>query len=210
MLIARRVAAVLFIAAVTGTRNGVVSVATMMERGDVTTFRGDPVTLLGTPVRVGERARGFSVMGTDMAPLSLTWRPGAVRVLCSVPSLDTPVCDQQTRRFNEEIANLPGAEVLTVSVDLPFALARWCGSAGITAVTTASDYRDHSFGLAYGVAIKELGLLARAVFVVDPDDIVVHAEYVSAVEAEPDYAAAIAAAKGASRQGAGLAGPGSE
>ena len=165
------------------------------ERIGVTTFKDRPVTLLGPEVRVGDRAPEFTVLGNDMSPVTLADSAGIVRVISVVPSLETPVCDQQTRRFNTEAANLDGATVLTVSVDLPFTQARWCGAAGIDAVRTVSDYRDLSFGLAYGVVIKELRLLARAVFVVDATDTVVHAEYVPAVGEHPDYDAAIEAAR---------------
>lgn len=166
------------------------------ERVGVTTFRDRPVTLLGREVRVGDRAPEFTALGNDMSPVTLADSAGTVRVISVVPSLETPVCDQQTRRFNEEAANLD-ATVLTVSVDLPFTQARWCGTAGADAVRTVSDYRDLSFGQAYGVVIKELRLLARAVFVIDAADTVVHAEYVPAVEQHPDYDAAVTAARDA-------------
>lgn len=164
------------------------------ERTGVTTFRGRPVTLLGTPVRVGDKAPDFTVLANDMSPVTLASTGGSVRIISAVPSLETPVCDQQTRRFNEEA---DGFQVLTVSVDLPFAQARWCGAAGLSNVQTLSDYRDLSFGQAYGVLIKELRLLARAVFVIGANDEVVHAEYVPAIEQHPQYEAAIAAARAA-------------
>jgi len=164
------------------------------ERVGVTTFRDRPMTLLGPEIRVGDKAPEFTVLGNDMSPVTLADTAGAVRVISVVPSLETPVCDQQTRRFNAAAGEL-AATVLTVSVDLPFTQARWCGAAGADAVRTVSDYRDLSFGQAYGVVIKELRLLARAVFVVDATDTVVYAEYVPAVEQHPDYDAALAAAR---------------
>lgn len=169
-----------------------------VERVGVTTFRGRPVTLLGEEVRVGDWAQDFTVVANDMSPRNLGSFAGAVRLISVVPSLDTGVCDQQTRHFNEEAADLEGVAVLTVSVDLPFAQQRWCAASGVAAVQTLSDYRDLSFGLAYGVAIKELRLLARAVFVVDANDTVVHAEYVPAITEQPDYDAAVSAARAAS------------
>ena len=121
---------------------------------------------------------------------------GKVLILCSVPSLDTPTCDLETRRFNQEAAALgPDIQILTVSMDLPFAQKRWCGAAGVTAVKTLSDHREASFGLNYGVLLEGLRLLARAVFVVDKAGVVVHAQIVPEVSSEPDYAAALQAAK---------------
>ncbi|MGG1658503.1 thiol peroxidase [Brevibacillus sp. NRS-1366] len=157
-------------------------------------FKGNPVTLTGNEVKVGEQAPNFSVLNHDLSLVTLDDSKGTVRIISVVPSVDTPVCDQQTRRFNEEAANLNGITVLTVSVDLPFAQKRWCGAAGIDQVQTLSDYRDLSFGKAYGVVIEELRLLARAIFVIDKNDKVVHAEYVSEVTEHPDYEAAIQAA----------------
>ncbi|MCX5199516.1 thiol peroxidase [Streptomyces sp. NBC_00249] len=165
------------------------------ERTGVTTFRGNPVTLLGPEIAAGGRAPDFTVLGNDMAPVRFSSLSGTTRVISVVPSLETPVCDLQTRRFDEALAELDGATVLTVSVDLPFAQARWCGAAGTARVRTVSDHRDLSFGLAYGVVIKEFRLLARAVFVVDAADTVVHAEYVPEVGRHPDYDAALAAAR---------------
>ncbi|WP_329107741.1 thiol peroxidase [Micromonospora sp. NBC_01699] len=165
-----------------------------VERTGVTTFRGRPITLLGTEITVGSRAPDFTILANDFSPLTLASSAGSVRIFSVVPSLDTDVCDQQTRRFNQEAAAIGGVRVLTVSVDLPFAQGRWCGAAGIDGVETGSDHRDLSFGLAYGVAISEFRLLARAVFVVDADDQVVHVEYVPEVGQHPDYAAALEAA----------------
>lgn len=167
------------------------------DRTGMTTFQGRPVTLLGTEVSVGSTAPDFTVLANDFSPVTLASNAGMVRIFSVVPSLDTPVCDQQTRRFNTEVGRLAGVSVLTISVDLPFAQRRWCGGAGIDAVQTASDHRDLSFGLAYGVVIAEFRLLARAVFVVDPGDRVVHAQYVPEVGEHPRYEAAIEAARAA-------------
>ncbi len=159
------------------------------------TFKGNPVTLLGTEVKVGEKAPNFSVLANDLSEVTLDSTKGNVRLISVVPSLDTGVCDAQTRRFNEEAAKLDNVKVLTVSVDLPFAQSRWCGAAGIENVQTLSDHRDLSFGEAYGLAIKELRLLARAVFVIDSNDTVTYAEYVSEATNHPNYEAAAEAAK---------------
>lgn len=159
------------------------------------TFKGNPVTLLGQEVKVGEKAPNFTVLANDLSPVTLENSKGSVRLISVVPSLDTGVCDAQTRRFNEEAANLGNVQILTVSVDLPFAQKRWCGAAGIDKVQTVSDHRDLSFGEAYGVVIQELRLLARAVFVIDSNDVVTYAEYVSEATNHPNYEAAIEAAK---------------
>jgi thiol peroxidase len=161
------------------------------------TFAGNPVTLLGSEVKVGDKAPNFTVLANDLSEVTLDSTKGSVRLISVVPSLDTGVCDQQTRRFNEEAAKLDNVKILTVSVDLPFAQKRWCGAAGIDKVQTVSDHRDLSFGEAFGVAIQELRLLARAVFVVDSNDTVTYAEYVSEVTNHPNYEAAIEAAKAA-------------
>ncbi|CAM3965866.1 thiol peroxidase [Mesobacillus thioparans] len=159
------------------------------------TFKGNQVTLLGNEVKVGDQAPDFKVLANDLSEVTLQDSKGQVRLISVVPSLDTGVCDAQTRRFNEEAANLDNVKILTVSVDLPFAQKRWCGAAGIENVQTLSDHRELSFGEAYGVGIKELRLLARAVFVVDSNDKVTYAEYVSEATDHPNYEAAVEAAK---------------
>ena len=161
------------------------------------TFAGNPVTLLGNQLQVGEKAPNFTVLSNDLSEVTLNDSKGYVRLISVVPSIDTGVCDAQTRRFNEEAAKLDNVKVLTVSVDLPFAQSRWCGSNGIENVQTLSDHRDLSFGEAFGVAIKELRLLARAVFVVDSNDVVTYGEYVNEVTEHPNYEAAIEAVKAA-------------
>lgn len=167
------------------------------ERTGVTTFQGRPVTLVGPQLAPGDPAPAFTVLANDFSPVTLDASRGTVRILSAVPSLDTPVCDQQTRRFNEAAAGLDGVSVLTISCDLPFAQRRWCGASGLDGVQTASDHRELSFGQAYGVAVAELRLLARAVFVVDSADRIVHAQYVPEIGRHPDYDAALEAARAA-------------
>ncbi|MCP8967456.1 thiol peroxidase [Ectobacillus ponti] len=161
------------------------------------TFKGNPITLLGTEVKVGEQAPNFTVLANDLSPVTLETYKGAVKLISVVPSVDTGVCDAQTRRFNEQAAGLENVKVLTVSVDLPFAQKRWCATAGLENAVTLSDHRDLSFGEAYGVVMKELRLLARAVFVIDSNDKVVYAEYVGEGTSHPDYEAAIEAVQAA-------------
>ena len=158
------------------------------------TFKENPMTLLGEEVKKGDKAPNFTVLANDLSEKTLNDYTG-VRIISVVPSLDTGVCDAQTRKFNEEAAGLNNVNVLTISADLPFAQKRWCGAAGIENAITLSDHRDLSFGKAFGVAIKELRLLARAVFVIDSKDEVVYAEYVSEATNHPDYAEALNAAK---------------
>ncbi|MED0656114.1 thiol peroxidase [Anoxybacillus ayderensis] len=164
------------------------------------TFKGNPVTLVGNEVKVGDAAPNFTVLANDLSPVTLDDTKGFVRLISVVPSIDTGVCDAQTRRFNEEAGNIEGVKVLTISVDLPFAQKRWCAAHGLENVVTLSDHRDVSFGQAYGVLIQELRLLARAVFVVDRNDRVTYVEYVSEATNHPNYEAAIEAAKQAAQQ----------
>jgi thioredoxin-dependent peroxiredoxin len=170
--------------------------STVAERKGIT-FKGGEVTLLGNEVKVGDQAPNFTVLANNMSPVTLDNSKGTVRIISVVPSVDTGVCDAQTRRFNEAAAELDGVTILTVSVDLPFAQGRWCGAAGIDKVQTLSDHRDLSFGLAYGVVIKELRLLSRSVFVIDSNDKVTYVEYLPEVTNHPNYEAAIEAAKAA-------------
>ncbi len=166
------------------------------ERAGIITFKGNPMTLLGPDIKVGDTAPDFKVVDNGLQPVTLADLKGKAALISVVPSLDTPVCDTMTRKFNEEAAKLPaGMAVFTVSLDLPFAQKRWCGNAGIDRVKTLSDYQDRAFGLNWGLLIKELKLLARAVYVVDKAGKVVYREIVKEVTAEPDYAAALAAAK---------------
>lgn len=161
------------------------------------TFKNNPVTLIGSEVKVGEKAPNFTVLANDLSPVTLETSAGKVRLISVVPSVDTGVCDAQTRRFNEEASNIGNVEVLTISMDLPFAQKRWCAASGLENVHTFSDYRDASFGEAYGVLMQELRLLARAVFVVDSNDVVTYVEYVSEGTSHPNYEAAIEAVKAA-------------
>ena len=168
----------------------------MNERSGIITFKGNPFTLLGPELKVGDKAPDFAVVDNGLAPVSLSNSAGRIRIISSVPSLDTPVCDTETRRFNQEAAGLPGdVVVLTISLDLPFAQKRWCGAAGIDRVRTLSDYQDRSFGLSYGVLIKELKLLARSIFVVDATDTIRYIQHVPEVTTEPDYGAVMTAVK---------------
>lgn len=164
----------------------------MEERTGVITMHGDPLTLVGKEVKVGEKAPDFAALDNELSPVEFSSFQGKVCVISVVPSLDTPVCDIQTRRFNEEAGKL-GSDVviLTISMDLPFAQKRWCGAAGVDKVITLSDHRDASFGTSYGVLIKELRLLARAVFVVDRDGVVRYVQLVDEVTNEPDYKSAL-------------------
>jgi len=170
------------------------------ERKNVTTFKGNPLTLIGAEVKVGQKAPEFTALAGDLSAVTLASSKGKTRLLISVPSLDTPVCDAEARRFNDEASKLPGVETLVISMDLPFAQGRFCQSAGIKNLKTLSDHRDASFARAYGVLIKELRLLARAVFVVDPSDTVQYVEYVKEVTSHPNYEAALAALKQPVRQ----------
>ena len=161
-----------------------------------TTFKHNPVTLLGNEVKVGDIAPDFTVLANDLSPVSLKDSEGKIRLFSVVPSLDTGVCDAQTRRFNEAAAELGDNVIIyTVSMDLPFAQKRWCGAAGIEAVQTVSDHREGSFGQAYGVLIESLRLLTRSVFVVDAQGTVTYVEYVPEATDHPNYEAAIEAVK---------------
>jgi len=162
-------------------------------------FKSNPVMLGGPEIKPGATAPDFTAVDTSLQPVRLSGAQGKVIVLSSVPSLDTPVCDTETRRFNQEAGKLGGnVEVWTISMDLPFAQKRWSGAAGITHVKTLSDFRDRAFAQSYGVLIKDgplAGLTARAVFVVGKDGKVKHVEYVKEITSEPNYDAALAAAK---------------
>lgn len=168
----------------------------MSERSGATTFKGNPLTLLGTEIKVGDAAPDVIALGNDLSPAKLASYLGKVVVVSTVPSLDTPVCDTETRRFNKEAAALgDSVAILTVSMDLPFAQGRWCGAAGIDKVRTLSDHRDASFGNGFGVLIKELRLLARAVFVIDKQGVVRYVQLVKEMTSEPNYDEVIAAVK---------------
>ncbi len=166
-----------------------------IERKNATTLKGNGFTLMGPEIKAGQKAPEFTALAGDLSPVTLASSKGKTRLICSVPSLDTPVCDAETRRFNEEAAKLTGVDVIVVSVDLPFAQGRFCQTAGIKNVKCLSDHRDISFGRAYGTLIKELRLLSRAIFVIAPDDTVQYVEYVKDVSSHPNYEAALSALK---------------
>jgi len=169
----------------------------MTERTGLVTMMGNPITLVGNEVKVGEKAPDVELTANDLGPVELSslWKE-KVCIITSVPSLDTPVCDTETRRFNKE-ATAMGADVvvLAVSMDLPFAQERWCGAAGVKNVQTLSDHREAAFGQAYGLLLGDLRLLARAVFVVDREGIIRYVELVKEVASEPNYEAALKAAR---------------
>ena len=160
----------------------------MNERAGLVTMKGNPLTLVGNEVKVGEAAPDFVALDPNLTPIKLASYRNKICVISSVPSLDTPVCDMETRRFNDEAARLgEKVQILTLSMDLPFAQKRWCGAAGISKVQTLSDHRDAQFGLAYGVLIKELRLLARALFLVDQRGILRYTQLVKEITNEPNY-----------------------
>jgi thiol peroxidase len=168
----------------------------MAERKDVIKFKGKPLTMLGNELKVGDAVPDAEVLANDSSPVKLSGFRGKICVICSVPSLDTPVCDIQTRKFNEQAALLgDDVVVLIISMDLPFAQKRWCGSANVENVQTLSDHAKAEFGTGFGVLIKELRLLARTVFVVDKKGIIRYIEIVEEVTNEPDYEAALTAVK---------------
>lgn len=166
-----------------------------MERSGVITFQGSPLTLIGPALRAGDKAPGFTVLDGELKPLSLKDFAGKTKIISVTPSLDTPVCDLQLRRFNAEAAKMEGDRaVLNISMDLPFAITRFCTSAGIDKVKVLSDHRDASFGAAYGVLIKELRLLARAIFIIDKSDVIQYTEIVPDITNHPDYDKALSSA----------------
>jgi len=168
----------------------------MQERDGIVTMKGNPITLMGTEPQVGDKAPDFVAIDNDLNPVSFDSFRGKVCIVSSVPSLDTPVCDMETRRFNDEAGRLgDDVEILTISMDLPFAQKRWCGAAGVDRVQTLSDHRDAAFGQAYGVLIKGLRLLARAVFVVDKEGTIRYMELVKEIASEPDYDSLLTAVK---------------
>jgi thiol peroxidase len=169
---------------------------TMIKRENVVTFMGNPLTLVGSEITPGMAAPDFAVVNNDLGPVSLADVAGKVVVISTVPSLDTPVCDMETRRFNQEARALGDTiKVVTVSMDLPFAQKRWCGNAGVENVQTVSDYQTAAFGQAYGVLIDGLRLLARAIFVIDASGKVAYVQIVPELTHEPDYAAVLGAIK---------------
>jgi thiol peroxidase len=160
-----------------------------------TTLKGNPLDLAGPELKVGDKAPDFSLTDNGLGTVTLADTGNGVRIVAVVPSLDTPVCDQEVRRFNEEAANLGAVKILTVSCDLPFAQKRWCGAAGVDKVQSLSDYKSGKFGADYGVMISDLRIHSRAIFVVDGENTIRYVEYVPEVADHPNYEAALAAAK---------------
>lgn len=170
-----------------------------MLRTNAITFKGNPVNLKGRALVVGDAAPDFSLQDNGLAEVNLASSAGKTRIIATVPSLDTSVCALETKRFNDEAAKLTGVEVLVVSMDLPFANKRWCGSEGVASVKTLSCHRCNEFGYDYGVLISGGALdriLCRAVFVIGPDDKIRHVEYVREIAEHPNYDAALSAARG--------------
>ncbi|OGF64893.1 MAG: lipid hydroperoxide peroxidase [Candidatus Fischerbacteria bacterium RBG_13_37_8] len=160
----------------------------MPERKDVITSKGNPLTLLGPELKIGEKAPDFQLINNDLQPVTLKNYGDKIKVISAVPSLDTNVCSIETHKFNELAAKMASnVVIITVSMDLPFAQKRWCGANGIDKVITLSDYKDHMFGTQYGIRIKELGLLARTIFILDKDNIIRYIQQVPETGHEPDY-----------------------
>jgi len=166
-----------------------------IERKGAVTLKGGPLTLVGPEIKAGDVAPDFRVAKSLTEDIQGSSMKGELRFINVVPSVDTSICDLQTRRFNEEAVKVAGVKWLTVSVDTPMAQARWCGAAGVDKIQLLSDFREHSFGLAFGVYIKELGVLQRSIFIIGRDDKVAYAQRVPEVAQHPDYDAAMAALK---------------
>ena len=170
------------------------------ERKGVITFKGNPLTLIGPELKAGDKAPDFKVLAKDLSEVTLASSKGKTRLISVVPSLDTPICELQTKRFNEEASKLPAdVVVLTVSVDLPFAQTRFCGAQKTDKIIALSDHREVSFGTAYGVLVKELRLLARSIFIVGADDKVQYVDYVKEITTHPDYDKALNSLKAGAR-----------
>ncbi len=168
-----------------------------MERAGATTLKGNPFTLVGPELKAGDTAPDFTTIDNTLKAVTLQDTGGNVRIISVIPSLDTPVCDAQTKRFNEEASKLPDVDIITVSMDLPFAQKRWCNDFQVDKVKMLSDHKDASFGANYGTLIKELRIESRAIFVIDRHNKVRHAEYVKEVADHPNYEAALSAARNA-------------
>ncbi len=164
-----------------------------MER--TVTLKGNPMVVVGPQLKPGDTAPDFHCVDMSMKPISLRDTGNSVRIFSVVPSLDTPVCDAQTKRFNDEAAKLGGVDIYTVSVDLPFAQKRWCNNFAIDRVKMLSDHRDGSFGTNWGTLIRDLRIESRAIFVVDRDNVIRHVEYVKEVGEHPDYEPALRTAR---------------
>jgi thioredoxin-dependent peroxiredoxin len=166
-----------------------------MERPGATTLQGNPLTLIGPELASGQKAPDFETVDGSLKPVTLATTGTKVRVFSVVPSLDTPVCDMQTKRFNEEAGKLPGVDIFTISMDLPFAQKRWCGAMGVDNIKMLSDHRTGSFGEAYGTLVKDVRIESRAIFVLDPSNTLRHVEYVKEVADHPNYDAALDAVR---------------
>lgn len=168
-----------------------------MERAGATTLKGNPFTLIGPELKPGDDAPNFNAIDSSLKAVTLSDTGRNVRIVSVIPSLDTPVCDAQTKRFNEEASKLPDVDILTVSMDLPFAQSRWCNTFAVDRVKMLSDHKEGSFGEHYGTLIKELRIESRAIFVIDQNNKIRYAEYVKEVADHPDYEAALSAARNA-------------
>jgi len=166
-----------------------------MKRPEAVTLKGKPLTLVGPELKVGDKAPEFEMVDQTLSPVSLTATSGRGRIFSVVPSLDTPVCDAQTKRFNDAAAQLKDIDIYSISMDLPFAQKRWCSSFGVDRIKMLSDHRSGSFGSAYGTLIDELRIESRAIFVIDANDVIQHVEYVGEVSDAPNYDTALAAAR---------------
>lgn len=158
-----------------------------MERKNIITFQGNPLTLLGKEILIGEEAPNFTGTKNDMSPMSLSELKGKTVIISAMPSVDTGICELQTIRFNQEAKKYPNLHIITISMDLPFALSRFCASKGIENATTLSDYKDREFATKYGFLIKELSLIGRGIVVIDKNGIIRHVEYTKEITTEPDY-----------------------
>lgn len=160
----------------------------MSERTGIITMHGNPLTLVGNEVNIGDMSPEATLLDNDLNPVTISSFRGKICVISAVLSLETSVCDIETRRFNQEAAELgEDVSILTISMDLPFAQKRWCGAAGVDRVITLSDHRDASFGNSYGILIKELRFLARTVFVLDREGVIRYIQAVKELSEEPDY-----------------------
>src|ERR1700723_1207068 len=166
-----------------------------IERPGATTLKGNPLTVLGPELKTGDKAPDFQAVDDGLKPVNLASTGHGVRIFSVVPSLDTPVCDAQTKRFNEEAAKMPELSIYTISMDLPFAQKRWCGAYGVDHVKMISDHLTGSFGEHYGTLIKDLRIHSRAIFVLDQEGTIRHTEYVKEVADHPNYESALAVAK---------------
>jgi thiol peroxidase len=176
--------------------------ANVNDNARTTTLRGTPYKLAGPQLKAGDTAPNFEVVDAGLQKVNLEKTGQGIRIFSVVPSLDTPVCDAQTRRFEQESANLPGVQIFTISMDLPFAQKRWCGTYGVNRVTMLSDHRSGSFGEHYGTLIPDLRIESRAIFVIDGENRIRHVEYVKEVSEHPNYDSALEAAKSVRPQGA--------